>query len=132
MDALSHLAQSHFVNARTNIAWKEENAGHVVRGRALWLSPPLKILLKVSDDEPMVISEEGGGEAPDEYVTGPPLYDGAVRVDMKGVGGLAASETAFVLGMLSAFVLLVVIIVRRRSRRSGSGSFPQVRYSGYV
>lgn len=113
------LAQSHFVNARTNGAWREANAGHVVRGRAVWLSPPLKVELKIGGDEPA-----GTDKQTDDDVTKRPVVAplGADGVDTGG--GLEVSEIAFLLGILSAIVLLV-FIARRRGLRSGSGS-PQV------
>lgn len=36
--------QSHLVNARTSEDWFEQNAGHTVRGRLRWLSPPVKVV----------------------------------------------------------------------------------------
>ncbi|CAM9916764.1 unnamed protein product [Scytosiphon promiscuus] len=44
--------QSHYVNARTSNDWFQENAGHVVRGRRRWLSPPLKVLTPSASARP--------------------------------------------------------------------------------
>lgn len=36
------------MNARTSEKWFYESSGHIVRGRKIWLSPPLKVVDKAS------------------------------------------------------------------------------------
>lgn len=118
--------QSNFVNARTSQNWVEHNAGHVVRGRLRWVSPPLKVGRR----------EGSAGARVSPVDATPSIASSPLAKKFAGQGGVDAAHATSTV-MLGAFMLvgvgiLAVGLVMRARTRGGAGRLvsPLVRRSG--
>lgn len=109
------------MNARTNTDWKEENAGHLVRGRYFWLSPPLKVKLKTFNFD-VTLEPEGGLESY-SAVGVPNAWSTATTASAEGSesGDWFVSQSILLVAVVSAVVLLVFLVMRRRGSEVSIG-----------
>lgn len=115
------------MNARTSEEWLYESSGHVVRGRKIWLSPPLKVVDKASQglfpsDAPVEANDEGSkGKIPSAKSQEAPADP--IESPLSGNSGAKVSKDGRVGVVLLVLIVVLIVVSAVRAGGSGSGYF---------
>lgn len=129
------------MGARTSNTWKERNNGHVVRGRIVWHSPPLKVKLTKRQPSRAPPAADGvDGEKRESFGGGywnrsVPPFRGEVpksqetkdnTQDSVQPGEGVLPQATVMAGLVASFALLIFIMARRGGLNGSH--WAQVRY----